>query len=907
MPDSPGVHWQLHGYRRGHQLLDSNVTLPPEDQRTVDRLSDLAGPLAPGQLFEPYLTAYPLPSGEHYVVARTFQDRTATRPGCVTTRTSLVPMEQWGESTNVPGILAGLMPLQSVTGGDALPWPTDERVATPLAGFRLGAAGPVPHDERAMALVEALFLDEDAPPVVFLGNPPEAEAIAARLLTALWPAARQRFSVCTLAFEPRRLADRYFDLVFAPFDSRARFASEPHRLVGGRDSESGYRLGSDLGVHGGGHAEGVASADWAHALSQQIFGSSCRSLSSLDPFGALCGNQGARRSRIRVVLRWRELTDRVKSSPRAILSIVDIARSLPDAGPVVWDAMLQNLVVATDALQRELPTEDACKLLFTAYAKLAAGESLPTAMPPAKLDAAAELVQATAHRLAERSPCKALRVLAGANADRCAEPVLKGLADGVAYSATPHELLDAVTDVDPSIFVLLIRLSSSFAATIVRGLNAGQAGWITVVTSALSASGEAPAQRARTVVVPRIADDVAAVVLPQLLAGASSDELAELAVETIRDGGQLRPNLASALCDAAGSDHDRLAFRDAVASRASGDGADGFLLACLSLKPVDIEWLKVGEDPLRASRLLRALILQDEHGTDLAEWDAATATDALSVLVVDEIASAKEIATVLALDKTTSSEARDIGFRALHALTQEDDDRSSRLRLGNWLLRTALVSGLSEEQRLGQIVAEFGDGVKARELITLATRRRAAAGRVAANLRLLDAAPATVRNRVVGKIDLLNNLLLQRDRDDFGEGGYRAWASMLADAARGVKAPVETAERVFRFAVRSVNRPVAPLVVACFPILYQRRSSDGHARARRRFLVDDLVYAFVRSAWPPTSLVFAARKAKAERALMTRLRARHTYRAYIAEIERDAEGLDPKDRRRVMKCLRLDS
>ena len=32
-------------------------------------------PLTPGQDFSPYLTSYPLPSGRHYVIARTWQDK----------------------------------------------------------------------------------------------------------------------------------------------------------------------------------------------------------------------------------------------------------------------------------------------------------------------------------------------------------------------------------------------------------------------------------------------------------------------------------------------------------------------------------------------------------------------------------------------------------------------------------------------------------------------------------------------------------------------------------------------------------------------------------------------------------------------------------------------------------------
>ena len=61
------VHQQTHGYKSGHQLLSASIRLQPTDQEVIDRLSDMAGPLRPNERFEPYLTAYPLPSGSYTV------------------------------------------------------------------------------------------------------------------------------------------------------------------------------------------------------------------------------------------------------------------------------------------------------------------------------------------------------------------------------------------------------------------------------------------------------------------------------------------------------------------------------------------------------------------------------------------------------------------------------------------------------------------------------------------------------------------------------------------------------------------------------------------------------------------------------------------------------------------------
>ena len=80
------IEQQCHGYKGGHQLLGTSVKLAREDQEIIDRLSDVSGSLRPDEKFPPYLTSYPVPSGDYYVIAKTWQDLEARRAGCVLTR-----------------------------------------------------------------------------------------------------------------------------------------------------------------------------------------------------------------------------------------------------------------------------------------------------------------------------------------------------------------------------------------------------------------------------------------------------------------------------------------------------------------------------------------------------------------------------------------------------------------------------------------------------------------------------------------------------------------------------------------------------------------------------------------------------------------------------------------------------
>ncbi len=183
---------QLHGYQHGHQLLSSTAKISKGDQSVIDRISDVAGPLRPGETFGPYLTAYPLPSGEFFILARTWQDLSVPRAGCVRTLSLVIPVDNWSSARGLGGYLDILDPSEMPTAA----------VTSPLHNSTMAALPPVP-DFAANELLEAIFLEEAKPVAMF--DAPEPELIAVRLLTALWPSMRRRFSVSTFALSRERL------------------------------------------------------------------------------------------------------------------------------------------------------------------------------------------------------------------------------------------------------------------------------------------------------------------------------------------------------------------------------------------------------------------------------------------------------------------------------------------------------------------------------------------------------------------------------------------------------------------------------------------------------------------------------------------------------------------------------
>lgn len=81
----------LHGYNHGHRLLKSSIELSFEDRRIMDILSDSAG-LNERMEIKEYISGYPLPGSNYYVIAKTWYADEMQRPGCVWTHSLLIDM-----------------------------------------------------------------------------------------------------------------------------------------------------------------------------------------------------------------------------------------------------------------------------------------------------------------------------------------------------------------------------------------------------------------------------------------------------------------------------------------------------------------------------------------------------------------------------------------------------------------------------------------------------------------------------------------------------------------------------------------------------------------------------------------------------------------------------------------------
>jgi hypothetical protein len=290
------IYQQNHGYKNGHQLLAGSVKLNQLDQDLVDRLSDIGGSLQPGEHFNPYLTGYPLPTKDFYVLARTWQDLEAPRAGCVFTRSLFIPLEWWGKLENFEPIFS-LLSLDSRF-----------KDTSPLTIETSGSSlAPPVHDSRIGELVEAIFLENRQPTVMF--EVKEAEAVVRRLITALWSGFRRNFSFSTYALAPRKVSGQFFDLLFAPKTARARFSGWPGRTI-------------DIGS-----TSNSPRHRWTSLIAHKIFESNNPNLLILDSLGTLQSDSDGNESALRLSLLWSELLEKSETSPTALLGMLDILNS----------------------------------------------------------------------------------------------------------------------------------------------------------------------------------------------------------------------------------------------------------------------------------------------------------------------------------------------------------------------------------------------------------------------------------------------------------------------------------------------------------------------------------------------------------------------------------------------------
>lgn len=817
------VERQVHGYRKGHQLLAGSVQLPKEDQAAIDRLSDVAGPLRPRERFEPYLTGYPLPSGTHYVLARTWQDLTVTRAGCVRTISLIIPMADWAATEGISAFLELLDPDH----------PPEDRDATSVALENPSAeALPPAPDFKGSELLEALFLEDSQPVVLF--DAPMPELIAVRLVTALWPSMRRRFAISTFALSPRKVAGRDFNLVFAPKDAKAKFSDWSGRRIDGRLSQS-------------------ARHRWTGSIVGRVFDDPHPRLLTSKEVGLVGGDSEDVDSAaaLRIALLWDELLGKLSGTPTAALGLLDIANSgkVRDAFAVrMLEPSLADAVLRAPSI---LPEDEAWTFLG-AIARKMHGRSMPRGV---------DAVGTAVGQLAGRAPEGAIALLSQSD-DR---GVITGLspiiADGIGQ-AFGDRAERALLSARPDVFGRLLSESARLADGVAND------------PLLVERVGE---------IVPDLEPHLAAAVGDELLPLLVLDWQLPAAGPLLKrlDGGQLVAEIrhlgsvndfeAPGLADLCVRRAREIGVKDAVLSALSEmpatDRRNSLLAQALDPALGDARWLLREAhlpDDLRAAmfagllrraddRQLSAILGDPGIGGDVVSIADRAAPDLLQRMIfIDAVplnVFVRIVTTVFA--RTKGDDRSRIALRALQrclgAHFQGDETAFLVAMLGGlgkgldgaWVARAGLAPGIRP---------------------SLASRNMAAFHKAAQPARL----------RVVRAMGEVGQILRDRRAFDLDVAAAEACASLLFEAEKAApRAALAAAGHLLPMLMRQRKEPVSLLIAAAFPLIYRELAKKDDVPDLLKFVPffdwdrckaarQELVSAFMSSSWAPGDLALTA-------------------------------------------------
>ena len=857
---------QIHGYRKGHQLLASSIVLPKEDQTVVDRLSDVAGPLRPKERFKPYLSAYPLPSGTHYVVARTWQDVTVPRAGCVLTKSVLIDALVWSVNAPLLAILqlldSDVLPDEAQAVRMELPQRDDQRLH-PAANF------------NGSELLEALFLEDAKPVVVF--DAPDPELIALRLLTSLWPDIRRRFSLSTFALSPRKIGGRDLDLVFAPSNAKAKFSDWPGRRVDGRLPQTDRHR-------------------WTSAMVRRVFEKDLPKLLS-DRELSLLGDRDAESvASLRIALLWEELSDKLYRTPTAALGLLDIANSGMVSNSEALKALEPRLAEATRHAASNLSTKDAWDFVG-AIARKMQGHNMPVGK---------QAIEALVEHLAESAPDGAINLLLQPDPKQAIETFIPNIAIGLGKALPPlteHLLANAPMSVLASLVAQGGPLTDRVAADDVI---------ISKIGNIFEEVDLSLASRAGAMLLPSLVVDRQ---LPAALPFFSRLDAQAIATELRRLGevnGYKAMRMSTALIVRAREVGGLLQVRDVlVQSRAS---VRRNALLSRSMEPIaeDMLWLlneKRLSKTTSAALLVSVLKLADDQQFAALLGDSSVGERVVERLPDDAI----ETLARAALQEELPLESY---IRIVHSVIPKVDG-AQRFQIAERAIGRLLRDRFGGDEAaalhmlLGILGAQFDGGWAAK--VGLGYGRTADIA--SRNLLAFESAPLAARQSIVDSIDEIALALQGRQCIDLTEAAYDACARLFFEAEKLHKPRlIEAAGSLVPLLLRARQQPISLLIAALFPVIYRELSKNDdvpellkfvpffdwdRCKAVRRELVD----AFISSSWPPGNLALTAYRCGDVSRILKLVVKSYGGEKYLSRLEQDLGRLGDEGQRLIRRNI----
>lgn len=809
------VEQQVHGYRQGHQLLNSSLSLNKADQSTVDQLSDVAGPLRPGELFAPYVSAYPLPSGAFYVLARTWQDLSVARAGCVRTLSLLIPMADWTSAEAISPFLRLL---------DVPELPTNA-VKMEIPGTAAESLPPV-KDFRGKELLEAMFLEEAKPVAVF--DPPDPELVAVRLMTALWPGIRKRFSLSTFALSPRKIDGRFFDLVFAPKDAKPRFSDWPGRRIDGRaDRDSRHR--------------------WTGNIFHRVFVNPHPRLMSEGQGSFAEASEDDSFASLRIALLWDELLEKVERSPTAALGLLDIANSRSPASRGSVIALTPVLYDATARAVGELSPADAWDFVGAIVRKMHG------VYTPAEI----KVVAFPATKLAAQDPAGAIELLSRPDPSDAHGYLFPMIAEGVAQAFGRAE--STLVGAPPSVLARVVSNGGTLAREVATSPPV-----LVALANAIPMLSYDELLPVRAALLPLLLEDSQVGIAEQLFATLDETELL-VEVQHLGEASAFGARLFFPPIAARARQLGAIVeLRHALLRFDWSEARDQFVDATLSASSEDVLWLI--SDPILTVEAANVHLLKVLQAANYNERHALLHDRRILSRVPDEGAD------LLLWAVQSGRMPFDLYLDTIVRLLPLSSD-NHRVQIALAALEKCLGGRFQgdESASLGTLLEAASPSVDVRLVCRVGLNRHVTPDVLSRNVIVIDSTSARVRSRFVESFDELAEALTSRYVLDLSTEAADSCASLLwAAQSQHPQAAVAASGRLLPQLLRSRKSPISIVVAAAFPVVYKELASQDDVpellkfvpfmdwdkcKAARRELVDAFLSS---SVWAPEDLALTA-------------------------------------------------
>lgn len=857
---------QIHGYRKGHQLLGSSVLLTKDDQAVIDRLSDVAGPLRPKEQFTPYLTTYPLPSGNYYVVARTWQDLSVSRAGCVRTKSLLVNAHSWSNKSLITTLLKLIESKNFPVEDDAISYNLKEQqdvLLSPISNFNTNE------------LLEAIFLEESKPLVVF--DAPDPEQVAIHLLTALWPSLRERFSLSTFALSPRKIDGRDLDIVFAPSNAKARFTDWSGRRVDGRISQ-------------------IERHRWTKELVARVFKEPVPKLLSNTEISILRNSDATKPATLRIALMWNELFSKLDIEPTSVLSLLDIVNSGRVSSIEAMKQLEPKLSEYIANAGTSLTSDDAWNFVISISKKLK-GKNIASGTIA---------LEQLAMQLAEKSGDELANLLNQPDPESTIKALIPSIAKGLGNGS---EVLvkRTLNKVHSEIFARLIEEGTKLAKFV-----ASDDELIYKAGTVLTEIDKPLAHNTGKALLPFLVEDHQ---LPVAIPIIHKLDLNEIINEILwlKNVSNLKSELIfGELIHRARDINGINAVRDLILTfefDESEISSDKLLL--LTVNPVknDILWL-VNDDRLSSERSASLLASSLRSANDVQFIELLSDREIGSCIV----SRLQEDSLDLLMRAVNKADLPiNTYMKVIHDILPKVND-FSKLDIAEHAMKRCLHNRFDgdELEIVKSIINVISDRVNGEEIIREGLNVSVSADAASRNLIVFDSFKGITRNNIIVNINVIAIMLLERKNVDLTEEAYDACARLMFDAeSLSSNSLSEAAGILMPSLMLARDKPVSLMVAALFPVVYRELAKSDTVPEQFNsifFFLDwdrcktarkELTRAFVLSKWRPGDLALTACRCGDATKILKQLSKTYKGKEYILKIAKDLSDYNIETRNAI--------